>query len=64
MGGQERNSEITLYDVSFASDFFPASDAGFTHAATIADRYHSKLYVAHVINLGQFDLIAPNALLQ
>ena len=45
----------------FATDFSPAPDGGFAYATTIADRYHAKLYVAHVINLEPFDLIAPES---
>ena len=55
----EPNSEITLHHVLFATDFSPASDAVFAYAATIADRYHARLYVAHVINLESFDLTPP-----
>jgi nucleotide-binding universal stress UspA family protein len=61
MEGSEPNSEITFDHVLFATDFSPASDAAFTYAATIADRYHPKLYVAHVINLEPFDLIAAES---
>jgi len=61
MEGPESNSEITLHHVLFATDFSPASDAGFAYAATIADRYHARLYVAHVINLEPFDLIGAES---
>jgi nucleotide-binding universal stress UspA family protein len=61
MKGSGRNSEITLHNVLFATDFSPASEAGFAYAVTIADRYHSKLYVAHVINLEPFGLIAAES---
>jgi len=33
MEGPESNSEITLHHVLFATDFSPASDAGFAYAA-------------------------------
>jgi nucleotide-binding universal stress UspA family protein len=49
---------ITLNNILFATDFSPASEAGFAYATSVADRYHSVLYVAHVINLEPFDLIA------
>jgi nucleotide-binding universal stress UspA family protein len=61
MKGPGRNSEITLHNVLFATDFSPASEAGFAYAVTIADRYHSRLYVAHVVNLEPFDLIAAES---
>jgi len=61
MEGPEPNSEITLRHVLFATDFSPASDAGFAYAATIADRYHARLFVAHVINLEPFDLIGAES---
>jgi nucleotide-binding universal stress UspA family protein len=51
--------EIALSKVLFATDFSPASDAGLAYAATIADRYHSELYIAHVLGLGPFGLIDP-----
>jgi nucleotide-binding universal stress UspA family protein len=41
--------------------FSPASEAAFTYAAAIADRYHSKLNVAHVISIETFDLIAADS---
>src|SRR5437016_125275 len=46
-----------LHNVLFATDFSPAAEAAFPYAATISDRYQSKLYVAHVINLESFDLL-------
>jgi nucleotide-binding universal stress UspA family protein len=56
-----RNKEIILNNVLFATDFSPASEAGFAYAVMIADRYHAKLYVAHVINLEPFGLIAAES---
>ena len=45
----------------FGTDFSPASGSAFTYALAISDLYHSKLYVAHVISLDIFDLIAPDS---
>jgi nucleotide-binding universal stress UspA family protein len=61
MEDSEANSEITLKEVLFPTDFSPASEAVFPYAATIADRYNARLCVAHVINLEPFDLAAPES---
>jgi nucleotide-binding universal stress UspA family protein len=50
-------ANISIDNVLFATDFSPATEAAFSYAVAIADRYHSKLYVAHVINLESFDLL-------
>ena len=50
-------TEIALNNILFATDFSPASEAAFTYAVAIADRYHSRLNVAHVISIEAFDLI-------
>ena len=49
--------KISIDNVLFATDFSPATDAAFSYATALADRYGSKLYVAHVINLDSFDLL-------
>jgi nucleotide-binding universal stress UspA family protein len=54
-------SEISVQNVLFATDFSPASEAGFAYAVKIAERYCSKLYVAHVINLEPFSLVAAES---
>ena len=51
--------EIRLKNILLATDFSPASDAALAHALTIADRYGSKLHVAHVICPEFKDLMAP-----
>src|SRR5215471_10792571 len=48
--------EISIDRVLFATDFSPASEAAFSYAVAIADRYHARLYVAHVIDPESFDL--------
>lgn len=53
----EPQTEISIDHVLFATDFSPAAGAAFSYAAGIAERYHSKLYVAHVINPESFDLL-------
>jgi len=46
----EEQSSITFNDVLFATDFSSASMTAFPYALTIADHYHSNLYIAHVID--------------
>src|SRR5262249_19228929 len=53
--------EISIDKVLFATDFSPATEAAFSYAVAIADRYHSRLYVAHVINPESFDLFEPES---
>ena len=53
----ETTTSITLDNILFATDFSSASTACFPYAFAIADRYHSNLYVAHVIDLEPFDLL-------
>src|SRR5439155_15610602 len=50
-------TEISIGNVLFATDFSPITEAGFSYAVAITDRYDAKLYVAHVINLESFDLL-------
>jgi len=52
---------VSFRNILFATDFSAAASVAFPYAATISDRYHSKLYVAHVVNLEPFELIAPEA---
>ena len=61
MTNLEPRTEIALNNILFATDFSPASEAAFTYAVAIADRYHSKLNVAHVISIEAFDLIAADS---
>ena len=53
----EPQTEISIDNVLFATDFSPATATAFPYAVAIANRYHSKLYIAHVINLESFDLL-------
>ena len=53
--------EISIDKVLFATDFSPATEAAFSYVAAIADRYHSRLYVAHVINPESFYLFEPES---
>jgi nucleotide-binding universal stress UspA family protein len=57
----EPQTEISIEKVLFATDFSPATEAAFSYAVAIAGRYHSRLYVAHVINLESFDLVESEA---
>jgi nucleotide-binding universal stress UspA family protein len=52
---------VPFRNILFATDFSAASNAAFAYATTISDRYQSRLYVAHVVSLEPFDLIAPEA---
>lgn len=61
MTNLEPRTEIALNNILFATDFSPASEAAFTYAVAIADRYHSTLNVAHVISIEAFDLIAADS---
>ncbi len=60
----EPRTEIVLNNILFATDFSPVSDAAFTYAVAIADRYHSKLKVVHVISIEVLDLITPDSAAQ
>ncbi len=53
---------IALHNVLFGTDFSPASEVAFSFAREIADRYQAQLYVAHVIGLDVFDLIAHDSI--
>src|SRR2546425_9930562 len=48
---------ISIENVFLATDFSPAAEAALSYASAVADRYQSRLYVAHVINLESFDLL-------
>jgi len=53
----ESPTTISVDNLLFATDFSPATEGAFSYAVAIADRYQSKLYAAHVINLESFDLL-------
>jgi len=53
----EPKNSVSIKNVLFATDFSPATEAAFAYAVAIADRYHSKLYLVHVINTETFDLL-------
>ena len=55
----EPRVEPSINNVLFATDFSAAAEAPFSYATAIADRYQSKLYVAHIINIESFDLLEP-----
>jgi nucleotide-binding universal stress UspA family protein len=48
---QPANNGIRVQHILFPTDFSPAADAAFAYAVAIAERYHAKLHVAHVINV-------------
>jgi len=45
------NNDIRVEHILFPTDFSPAADAAFAYAVAIAERYHAKLHVVHVINV-------------
>jgi len=47
----------SIQKLLFATDFSAATAAAFSHAISIANRYQSKLYVAHVISLDSVELL-------
>src|SRR5262249_24321131 len=47
----------SIHNVLFATDFSPATAAAFSHAVAIANRYQSKLVVAHVVSLDSVELL-------
>lgn len=51
------STPIPINNVLFATDFSPTAENAFSYALTIADRYGSKLYVAHAIDTESFDLL-------
>jgi len=57
MSSLEPLTKISIDNILVATDFSPATEVVFSYAAAIADRYHSRLYVAHVINTESFDLV-------
>ena len=57
MKAADPKTGISIENVLFATDFSPATEAAFSYASAVADRYQSRLYVAHVINLESFDLL-------
>lgn len=53
---------VVLHKILFGTDFSSASEAAFSFARAIADRYQADLYVAHAISLDVFDLIAHDSI--
>ena len=48
---QSESDDIRVQHILFPTDFSPAADAAFAYAVAIAERYHAKLHVLHVINV-------------
>jgi len=48
---QPASDDIRVQHILFPTDFSPAAEAAFAYALAIAERYHAKLHVAHVINV-------------
>src|SRR5262245_15700315 len=62
MKGSDYRNEIAISNVLFATDFSPAAENAFSYALAIADRYSSKLYIAHVSDTEIFDLLADDSI--
>ncbi len=58
----DAKTRITLRNILVATDFSSASEAALAHALSIARRYDSQLYVAHVIRPDVYQLVPPEAL--
>ncbi len=57
-----RKTDIALRSIMAATDFSAHSVSVLTHAAAIARRYQSKLYVAHVIPTELYRTVPPEVL--
>jgi nucleotide-binding universal stress UspA family protein len=55
----DATSHIAPKKILFATDFSPASEAALPYAFSLADRYRSNLYFAHVISLQYPDFPPP-----
>lgn len=55
-------TRIALQNILCATDFSPVSDAALTHSLSIARRYDSRVYVAHVIRPDAYQLVPPDAM--
>lgn len=55
-------TRIALQNILFATDFSAVSDAALKHALSIARRYDSRVYVAHVIRPDAYQLVPPDAM--
>ncbi len=47
----------SIHNVLFATDFSPATAVAFSYSVGIANRYQSKLIVAHVVSLDSVELL-------
>src|SRR6476661_7567546 len=50
-------AKVSIEKVLFATDFSSLTANAFQYAVAIANRYHAKLVVAHVINIESFELL-------
>jgi len=64
MGTQTTFSKVNLANVLYATDFHDDSRAALPYALSIARKYGSKVYVAHVIALSPFSDTAPTGALR
>ncbi len=55
-------SRVRLANILWTTDFSSASEASLLYAASIACRYDSQIYMAHVIRPDAYQLVPPEAL--
>lgn len=55
-------TRIALQSILYATDFSAVSDAALNHALSIARRYDSRMYLAHVIRPDAYQLVPPDAM--
>lgn len=58
---QVSTKSLKLKNILWTTDFSAASKASLLHAITIARRYESKLYLAHVVVPNPYPMVSPEA---
>ena len=59
--GATGTMRISLQNILFATDFSAVSTTALEHALSIARRYDSRIYLAHVIRPDAYQLVPPEA---
>jgi nucleotide-binding universal stress UspA family protein len=54
-------SRVKLTNILWATDFSSSSEAALQYAASIARRYNSQIYMAHVIRPDSYQLVPPES---
>lgn len=57
----DSRSRVRLSNILCATDFSSSSEAALLYAASIARRYNSQIYMAHVIRPDAYQLVPPEA---